>query len=165
MSPYILTIIRPILTGRYAARVEAKTLIFEAGSLSCTQREHCTSTARIRCVCVLWVVGYILTPGLKRVFTEAYLYQEVYLQETEMLVDFLERRLKAFGAEVPAEFDTVVQVEREQADDGEGRMLWQYYFVNHNTRALFWIRPYKLDDKPSNPAHFSMCLIASSVPF
>ena len=101
---------------------------------------------------------------MKRLFTEAYLYEEVYLEETEMLVCFLEERLEELGAEVPAEFDTIVQVERGKDHDGEWIMLWQYYLVDHNTRALFWIRPYKLDDKPSNPAHFSMCLIASSAP-
>ncbi|KZV67869.1 hypothetical protein PENSPDRAFT_687739 [Peniophora sp. CONT] len=100
----------------------------------------------------------------KRAFTEAYLYEEAYLDEVEELVAFLQHKLAVTpGVQLPDDYELVAQISHDD-QEGEGIIRWEYYYVDHSTRSLFWLFPFEADaylgeiSGPLSPAHFKHLL-------
>ncbi|VDC02729.1 unnamed protein product [Peniophora sp. CBMAI 1063] len=82
----------------------------------------------------------------KRILTDAYLYQQAYLDEVEMLVEHLDWLLKEHsGDTLPSGCELVIQVLFDEWA-GERSVLWQYYYIHHETRSLFWLRPFSMSE-------------------
>ena len=74
---------------------------------------------------------------------------------------FLQQTVDAMpSVELPEEYELVVQT-RHDDEDGENTVRWEYYYVDHRSRCLFWLFPFEADDYlgeisgPLSPAHFS----------
>ncbi|KZV67868.1 hypothetical protein PENSPDRAFT_754574 [Peniophora sp. CONT] len=100
----------------------------------------------------------------KRIFTEACLYLPNYLEEVEQLVIYLQQLLQAQPAAPPsADYELVVQITFDKSEVEKG-ILWQYYYVDHKTRSLFWLRPFEVGEHLTAvcgevcPAHFKHML-------
>ncbi|VDC02730.1 unnamed protein product [Peniophora sp. CBMAI 1063] len=100
----------------------------------------------------------------RRVFTEAYLYNDVYMEEVELLIDYLNRLSVAYtGAPLPSDCDLVIQVTHNKSEDDK-RTAWHYYLADHETRSVFWLRPFQAGDHLGevygdvSPAHFKHLL-------
>ncbi|KZV69975.1 hypothetical protein PENSPDRAFT_651874 [Peniophora sp. CONT] len=102
----------------------------------------------------------------KRIFTEAYIYLPSYLEEVEQLVAYLQQLSQAQpAAPLPADYELVVQITFDKSEvTGEKGILWQYYYVDHKTRGLFWLRPFEVGEHliavcgEVFPAHFKHML-------
>ncbi|KZV67867.1 hypothetical protein PENSPDRAFT_38700 [Peniophora sp. CONT] len=99
----------------------------------------------------------------KHIFTDAYLYLQAYLDEVEELVEHLEQIKTQTGVLLPSDYELVVQITFDEWE-GEESVLWQYYYVHHETRSLFWLQPFHAGDYlgeisgPVSPAHFKHML-------
>lgn len=89
------------------------------------------------------------------------MYEEAYLVEVEELIAFLEQTLQTMpGLHLPDDYELVAQVSYDD-EDGERTIQWQYYYVDHHSRSLFWLFPFVADgylgeiSGPLSPAHFS----------
>ena len=80
----------------------------------------------------------------------------------ELLIDYLDRLLQAQAGTIvlPPDCELVVQVTFD-GSEAEKRVLWQYYYVDPQTRSLFWLRPFDVGGDLEevygdvSPAHFS----------
>ena len=98
---------------------------------------------------------------IQRILTDAYLYLPAYMDEVEVLVEHLERLSDTpIEKPLPPDRELVIQITFDEWED-QKTVLWQYYFVHHETRSLFWLRPFHAGDYLSeisgsvSPAHFS----------
>lgn len=97
----------------------------------------------------------------QRIFTDAYLYLPAYIDEVEALVEHLDRLSETpSGSLLPSGCELVLQVTFEEWE-GASSVIWQYYYVHHKTRSLFWLRDFEVGEYlgeilgPVSPAHFS----------
>ncbi|KZV69970.1 hypothetical protein PENSPDRAFT_651869 [Peniophora sp. CONT] len=100
----------------------------------------------------------------KRAFTEANLYQQIYLEEVEVFINFLEGTLEAMpGEQLPDDYELGVRISFGTSDT-EQIIRWEYYYVNHSTGGLFWLFPFEVDaylnevSGQMSPAHFKHLL-------
>ena len=56
-----------------------------------------------------------------------------FLQDINQLID---------EAPMPADWELVLELTKDKQTD---EPLWKYYFVDHGTRALFWLHEYDMD--------------------
>lgn len=78
------------------------------------------------------------------------------------LIDHLEQLAHAqHGGSLPDDYELVVHVAFDNSGS-EKRILWKYYFVDHRTRSLFWLRSFEVGLHlyavfgDVRPAHFSV---------
>lgn len=98
----------------------------------------------------------------KRIYTEVYLYEAGYFEEVEQFVQYLEDSLRASGETLPSSnCELVIQIDWDDEDD---EVLWSYYYVDHNSRCLFWLNDFEVDHLlyevtgSMPPAHFKHIL-------
>ncbi|KZV64936.1 hypothetical protein PENSPDRAFT_756880 [Peniophora sp. CONT] len=82
---------------------------------------------------------------IKRIWTNAYMYERLYHDEVEECAAFLGRSQQVFldnGSSFPADYETVIEI--GTSEYGEDDLHWQYYYVEHATRAVFWLQNHVL---------------------
>ncbi|VDC05706.1 unnamed protein product [Peniophora sp. CBMAI 1063] len=82
---------------------------------------------------------YFLHPS-KRIWTNAYMYEQLYYQEVEDFVAFLEdvqQSLMDSGIPFPVDYELVIEITK--TEENEEELLWQYYYVDHANRSIFWL--------------------------
>ncbi|TFY78299.1 hypothetical protein EWM64_g5711 [Hericium alpestre] len=72
----------------------------------------------------------------RHIFTENYMYDKAWRTDVERLISHLGMLLLRQDKELPPNHDLVVEV--EVTDDGN--MYWFYYYVDHDTRSIFWLQ-------------------------
>ena len=73
------------------------------------------------------------------------MYDVFYHEEVEGCAAFLEYCQEVFqdkGMSLPPERELVIEVGASESSDDD--LMWQYYFVDHATRTIFWLQRYIL---------------------
>ncbi|KZV72130.1 hypothetical protein PENSPDRAFT_371506 [Peniophora sp. CONT] len=81
----------------------------------------------------------------KNIWTGTYLYRRRYYDEVEKCASLLEegrQMLLDKGLPFPVQYELVIDIDTSEHDENE--ILWQYYYVDHTTRSIFWLRPHIL---------------------
>ncbi|KZV72698.1 hypothetical protein PENSPDRAFT_683442 [Peniophora sp. CONT] len=81
----------------------------------------------------------------KRIWTNTYIYERLYFDEIEECSAFLEFNRQTFlahGYPIPASCELVIEI--GTSDDNREDILWRYYYVDHATRAIFWLQQHIL---------------------
>lgn len=80
--------------------------------------------------------------GYKRIFTDVYMYNDDLRREVLKSTEELEDELRLKGPLPTAHYDLVL----DMVETKDGKIIWQYYYGDHNTRTLFWLKPYDMHD-------------------
>src|SRR5712672_3052318 len=80
----------------------------------------------------------------KRIFTDVYMYNPDLRAEVYKFAEQLKQGLwETNRAPLPAiDYDLVLDI----VETKDRRIIWKYYYVDHITRTLFWLRPYNMRD-------------------
>jgi len=73
----------------------------------------------------------------KHIFTDEYLYDPAAREELEIFATYMTACCRFNNAD----YDLVLEV-RDDDRGREGHKIWCYYFVNHPSRAIFWLEEY-----------------------
>ncbi|KZV76515.1 hypothetical protein PENSPDRAFT_731113 [Peniophora sp. CONT] len=82
---------------------------------------------------------YFCHPG-KRIWTNAYMYEKDYHHEVEECAAYIEHNRQNFehnGFSFPADCELVIEI--TACEDNSAGLLWQYYYVDHAKRSIFWL--------------------------
>ena len=69
------------------------------------------------------------------------MFEKLYLDEVEECAAYLEECrcvLMGTGLSLPEDCELVIDIVSSQGDEDE--LLWYYYYVDHSSRSIFWIR-------------------------
>ena len=90
------------------------------------------------------------------------MYDSDLREQIDQFADYLEKYLEQARAELPSnDYEVVLDIE-----EVEGIILWKYYYVDHDTRTLFWLRDHDAEDasreiyglaSPDHVAHYIRC--------
>jgi hypothetical protein len=73
---------------------------------------------------------------MKKILTDVYMYDPILSAEIGEFAAYLDR---VFTSPLPTNnYDLVLDVIPTQ----DAEIMWSYYFVDHDTRILFWLDPY-----------------------
>ncbi|VDC05705.1 unnamed protein product [Peniophora sp. CBMAI 1063] len=81
----------------------------------------------------------------RRIWTNAYMYEAFYHEEVEACAAYLEYCHDVFtdeGFSLPADYELVIDIGPSKFDDND--LYWNYYYVDHATRTIFWLQHYIL---------------------
>jgi hypothetical protein len=78
----------------------------------------------------------------KRIFTDVYMYNDDLREEVLKSAEQLEDELRRKGPLPTAHYDLVLDV----VETKDEKIIWQYYYVDHNSKTLFWLEPYDMND-------------------
>ena len=80
---------------------------------------------------------------MKRIFTDVYMYDPNLSAEIHMFAEHLDdERTRLLGTnELPIHHDLVLDIVK--TDD---ETIWGYYYVDHETKTLFWLHYYECGD-------------------
>jgi hypothetical protein len=82
---------------------------------------------------------------MKRIFTDVYMYDSDLCAEILEFAAHLDReRTRLLGKiNFPTNhYDLVLDIIKAEGDE----IIWAYYYVDHNTRTLFWLHFYQCGD-------------------
>ena len=81
----------------------------------------------------------------QKVWTNAYMYDRRYHHEVEDCVAYLDHLFHETsppdGKSVPTDYELVIEIASSDTDD---ELLWQYYYVEHASRSIFWLEDHLL---------------------
>jgi hypothetical protein len=77
----------------------------------------------------------------QNIFTDVYMYDPHLRAEMDKFIEKLQEKVLHFGYSLnPGSYDLVL----DRVETKDGKIIWQYYFVNHKTRTLFWLDYYDM---------------------
>ena len=91
-----------------------------------------------------------------------YIYDSDKLVEIETFADYLDccrEVLMQNGRQFPENYELVLDLGPSTSPEDERALTWRYYFVDHATKSVFWLRSVEMDDYLSevkgmrSPAH------------
>ncbi|KAI0315001.1 hypothetical protein OF83DRAFT_392027 [Amylostereum chailletii] len=97
----------------------------------------------------------------KRIYTEVYIYEPNHREEVEVFAQYLEDFLHSMDMSPPSDDCELVLEVSFSKEEGDS-IVWSYYYVDHRTKTLFWLRPFVADHIMteilgfSSPDHFNM---------
>ena len=110
------------------------------GLQSCTLEAHFISTTKQRRAAISSSI-LCLKLSLKRIFTDVYMYDPSLREEVQKSAWLLDEKLTELRIRFPTEdYDLVLDI----VETKDKKTTRQYYFVNHNTRTLFWLENYNM---------------------
>ncbi|KAL4254770.1 hypothetical protein ABKN59_004796 [Abortiporus biennis] len=78
----------------------------------------------------------------RKIYTDAYLYDQETFDEIEDFASQMAELVESKGITLPED----IQLALELDPDETGENNWQYYFVRHSTRTLFWLHDFDVAD-------------------
>jgi len=81
---------------------------------------------------------------VKRIYTDVYMYDVDLSAEIHAFAGYLDRERERTTCEMPFptnDYDLVLDIINVEND----KTIWAYYYVDHNTRMLFWLNYYECD--------------------
>ncbi|PCH35237.1 hypothetical protein WOLCODRAFT_125636 [Wolfiporia cocos MD-104 SS10] len=76
----------------------------------------------------------------KRIYTDAYLCSPIILSDIEDFISVLGDMVDTIGSPLPPNHELVLDLQQDKASPGQHQ--WCYYYVDSETRTLFWLQDY-----------------------
>ena len=89
---------------------------------------------------------------MKRIYTDVYMYDHNLSAEIQEFAAHLDRertRLRGTFDFPTNHYDLVLDIRTTEDDE----TIWAYYYVDHNTRTLFWLHYYECGDTLLGEVH------------